>query len=171
MNRVFIGIGSNIQDRSYYLKGAVTGLQQHKLRLHNYSSIYETDPVGYKEQDPFLNMVLEVYTNHSPKEMLSIVQDVERSYGRNREIKWGPRTLDLDILLYNQENIETEDLIVPHPRMHERGFVIVPLCEMDETLIIKGQKVLDIYNDLIDREGVRLWKRRSGEDVFGLFES
>jgi 2-amino-4-hydroxy-6-hydroxymethyldihydropteridine diphosphokinase len=171
MNRVFLGIGSNIQDRLYYLKGAILELQQHKLKIYNYSSIYVTDPVGYAAQDPFLNMVVEVYTNHTPEEMLSIVQDVEQSFGRNREIKWGPRTLDLDILLYNQENIETEDLIVPHPRMHERGFVIVPLCEMDEALIVNGRKVIDIYHELTDREGVQLWKRRSGEDVFGLFES
>ncbi|MBM7663450.1 2-amino-4-hydroxy-6-hydroxymethyldihydropteridine diphosphokinase [Bacillus mesophilus] len=171
MNRVFIALGSNIEDRTTYLKAGISAIQEHDIKLISYSSIYETDPVGYLEQESFLNMVIEVYTKKSPLQLLSSLQGVESQLGRNREIKWGPRTLDLDILLYNQENIETEDLIVPHPRMDERAFVIVPLIEIDQQLVIRDKSILNIYEELSDREGVRLWKRRNGEDVFELFES
>lgn len=84
------------------------------------SSIYETDPVGYTDQDLFLNMAAAVKTSLSPFELLDLTQRIEKELGRKRDIRWGPRTADLDILLYNRENIETEQLIVPHPRMHER---------------------------------------------------
>ncbi|WP_246946060.1 2-amino-4-hydroxy-6-hydroxymethyldihydropteridine diphosphokinase [Bacillus pinisoli] len=171
MNRVFIGLGSNIGDRLHYMKSAIQELQQYNMTIKGYSSLYETEPVGYIEQDSFLNMVIEVYTNDQPKELLNILQKVERDFGRNREIKWGPRTLDLDILLYNQENIEAEELIVPHPRMEERAFVIVPLFEIDQDLSIRDKHITTIYEELTDREGVRVWKRRSGEDVYELFEN
>jgi 2-amino-4-hydroxy-6-hydroxymethyldihydropteridine diphosphokinase len=169
-NRVFIGLGSNINDRVFYLKSAIEALVKFEnIELINFSSIYETDPVGFTEQDPFLNMVVEINTNLRAQEALQIIQTIERDFGRKREIKWGPRTLDLDILLYNQENIETEELTVPHPRMGERGFVIIPLMEIDDNLVIQGYKIIDIYNGLKDRDGVQKWKQKSGEDVFELF--
>jgi 2-amino-4-hydroxy-6-hydroxymethyldihydropteridine diphosphokinase len=171
MNRIFIGLGSNLADRSYYLKAGIIALLEQDIKLVNFSSIYETDPIGYINQEPFLNMVLEVYTSLAPLELLYFLQEVEYNYGRNREIKWGPRTLDLDILLYNQENIETDALIVPHPRMTERAFVIVPLLEIDQSLDIYDRTIINIYEELTDREGVRVWKQRNGEDVFELFES
>ncbi|WP_456277116.1 2-amino-4-hydroxy-6-hydroxymethyldihydropteridine diphosphokinase [Bacillus sp. AK128] len=171
MNRVFIGLGSNIKDRSYYLRSGITALLEHDIELIKYSSIFETDPVGFVEQDSFLNMVIEVYTNKTAHQLLSILQKIEQGCGRNREIKWGPRTLDLDILLFNQENIEADDLSIPHPRMTERAFVIVPLYEINPRLTISDRNIKHIYEELTDREGVRVWKRRNGEDVFGLFES
>jgi 2-amino-4-hydroxy-6-hydroxymethyldihydropteridine diphosphokinase len=169
-HRVFIGLGSNIQDRTTYLKGALESLMKvRNIEIVNFSSIYETDPVGFTEQDPFLNMVVEITTNQSPLETLQITQDIEKSFGRKREIKWGPRTLDLDILLFNQENIETEELTVPHPRMCDRAFVIIPLMEIDNELVIQGYNIIDIYTGIKDRDGVQTWKQKSGEDVFGLF--
>jgi 2-amino-4-hydroxy-6-hydroxymethyldihydropteridine diphosphokinase len=170
INRVYIGIGSNIQDRTGYLKGAMELLgESNWIEVINYSSIYETDPVGFTEQDPFLNMIVEITTSLSAPEVLEIIQGIEKSAGRKREIKWGPRTLDLDILLFNQQNIETEELIVPHPRMCDRAFVIIPLMELNKGLMIQGKSIIEIYNGLKDRDGVQVWKQKSGEDVFELF--
>ncbi|MBM6616077.1 2-amino-4-hydroxy-6-hydroxymethyldihydropteridine diphosphokinase [Bacillus suaedaesalsae] len=169
-NRAFIGLGSNIQDRLGFLRIAIQTLSEHpEIQVVNYSSIYDTDPVGYTDQDSFLNMVVEINTNLPPDELLKTILEVERQLGRKRELKWGPRTLDLDILMYNQENIEDEELIVPHPRMSERAFVMIPLMEIDPELSIKGVMIGHIVNELKDREGVQIWKQKSGEDVFELF--
>ncbi|MEH7180028.1 2-amino-4-hydroxy-6-hydroxymethyldihydropteridine diphosphokinase [Neobacillus vireti] len=168
-NTAFIGLGSNIGNRYDYLSKAVKQLANHpKINLVNYSSIYETDPVGYEEQDLFLNMVLEVETSLNAHELLDYCLKVELELGRKREIVWGPRTIDLDILLYNQENIETEKLIVPHPRMLERDFVMIPLSEIKPDLIIPNiERPLTAWiNELPNKEGVRIWKRKNGEDVF-----
>ncbi len=136
-NTAFIALGSNIGNRYDYLTKAIEILANHsKIQLVNYSSIYETDPVGYEDQDLFLNMVIEIITSFSSHELLDYCLKVELELGRKREIVWGPRTIDLDILLYNQENIETEKLIVPHPRMLEREFVMIPLSEINPDLII-----------------------------------
>jgi len=138
------------------------------IQLVNLSSIYETDPVGYEDQDLFLNMVIKVQTSLDAMELLDICLKIELDLGRKREIMWGPRTIDLDILTFNQENIESEKLNVPHPRMLERAFVLIPLVEIDENLRLPGvDKPLNILlNELPEREGVRLWKRKNGEDVF-----
>nr|WP_275940747.1 2-amino-4-hydroxy-6-hydroxymethyldihydropteridine diphosphokinase [Neobacillus terrae] len=161
-------MGSNMGDRFCYLKMAVQSLKYNpKIKLVNCSSIYETDPVGYEDQDLFLNMAVEVKTVLTAQELLEVCLAVELELGRKREIKWGPRTIDLDILLYNQENIETETLIIPHPRMQERAFVMVPLFEIAEnasTLPFSLEKIPE-------SEGVRIWKRKNGEDVFELTES
>ena len=168
-NTAFIAIGSNIGDRLRYLKDGIKQLNAHdKIKVVNASSVYETDPVGFTDQDAFLNMVIQVKTALGPYELLDELLLIEEKLGRKREIKWGPRTLDLDILLYNQENIESEKLIVPHPRMHERAFVLVPLLEIDSHIKLPGMVPQDYYPD---REGVRIWKRKNGEDVFALFGS
>jgi 2-amino-4-hydroxy-6-hydroxymethyldihydropteridine diphosphokinase len=152
-------------DRYSFLKMAVRSLKDNsQLKLVNYSSIYETDPVGYEDQDLFLNMAVEVKTVMTAQELLDVCLAIENELGRKREIRWGPRTIDLDILLYNQENIETETLIIPHPRMQGRAFVMVPLLEMTSTLPFSLEKTPE-------SEGVRIWKRKNGEDVFELTES
>lgn len=138
------------------------------IQLVNLSSIYETDPVGYEDQDLFLNMVIKVKTSLTAIGLLDICLKTENELGRKREIKWGPRTVDLDILTFNQENIESEKLIVPHPRMLERAFVLVPLVEIDQNLRLPGvdEPLNILLNELPDKEGVRIWKRKNGEDVF-----
>jgi 2-amino-4-hydroxy-6-hydroxymethyldihydropteridine diphosphokinase len=143
------------------------------IRLVNYSSIYETDPVGYEDQDLFLNMVIEIKTALPAIELLELCLKIELDLGRKREIRWGPRTIDLDILTFNQENIETEKLIVPHPRMAVRAFVMIPLLEINHDMRIPGvDKPLNLLlTELPDKEGVRVWKRKNGEDVFELIES
>jgi len=168
-NTAFIALGSNIGNRYDNLVNAINQLVSYPvIRLVNISSVYETDPVGYVDQDLFLNMVIKVQTSLSALELLDLCLKIEVELGRKREIKWGPRTIDLDILTFNQENIESEKLHVPHPRMLERAFVLVPLVEIDENLRLPGvDKPLNILLDeLPDKEGVRLWKRKNGEDVF-----
>ncbi len=161
-------------NRYNFIKEAVEQLDCHlKIEVTATSSIYETDPIGFTDQEPFLNMVIKVNTPLSPHELLLETQKIENNLGRKRGIRWGPRTLDLDILLFNNENIETEKLIIPHPRMHERSFVLVPLMEIDQHIKLPTTKMLIslILEGLPDREGVRIWKRKSGEDGLGRFES
>ncbi|MFJ8268458.1 2-amino-4-hydroxy-6-hydroxymethyldihydropteridine diphosphokinase [Peribacillus asahii] len=173
-NIAYLSIGSNIGNRLATFHEALRLLDSNKLvKVVDSSSLYETDPVGYTDQDCFLNAVIKVFTSLSPEELLQTCLNIETELGRKREIRWGPRTLDLDILLYNQENIETESLSVPHPRMQERAFVIVPLLELDPDIKLPNvnASLNDILNQIPDKEGVRLWKRKNGDDVFGLFES
>ena len=143
------------------------------IKLVSCSSLYETDPVGYTDQDCFLNAVFKVETDLKPEELLRICMQIEQELGRKRDIRWGPRTLDLDILLYNHENVETEILSIPHPRMHERAFVIIPLMELelDINLPKMNTSLSDLLDKIPDKEGVRLWKLKNGEGVFALFES
>ncbi|WP_062350127.1 2-amino-4-hydroxy-6-hydroxymethyldihydropteridine diphosphokinase [Bacillus kwashiorkori] len=172
-NKAYISLGSNIGDRAKYLKESIQKLQSYKgIFIANYSSIYETDPVDYENQSCFLNMVLELHTDFTAVQLLSTCLLIEKELGRERMIRFGPRTIDLDILLFNQENIKTEQLIIPHPRMSERMFVLIPLSEIKRDIIITGsyKKVEEIITEL-PSEGVRLWKQKNGGGVFELFES
>jgi 2-amino-4-hydroxy-6-hydroxymethyldihydropteridine diphosphokinase len=157
----------NLVDAIHLLKEEVD------ISLVKSSSIYETVPVGYTDQDDFLNMVISIRTTLTPYELLEVCLRIEKDLGRKREIKWGPRIIDLDILLYNQENIEAENLVVPHPRMHERAFVMAPLLEIDSSISIASQEksVKDYYKMNAEKEGIRIWKQKNGEDVFALFEN
>ncbi|MBO1582664.1 2-amino-4-hydroxy-6-hydroxymethyldihydropteridine diphosphokinase [Bacillus sp. XF8] len=169
-NVVYVALGSNIGDRYAYLLQAIELLNKNPhIRVEDVSSVYETDPVGYTDQNRFLNLVIKISTNLLPQELLKVTQKVEIDLGRKREIRWGPRTVDLDILLYNQENIEAENLIVPHPRMFERAFVIVPLLEINQD--IKQNISRSQVDEMKRREGVTVWKQKNGEDAFVLFGS
>ena len=136
MPKVYIGLGSNMGDKSGNILKALELLDQHKkIRFVKRSSLYETEPVGYEDQDWFVNAVAELETELSPQELLDALMKVEQNMGRKREIKWGPRNIDLDILLYDQQCLDEPDLIIPHPRMHERRFVLVPLVEIAPRLV------------------------------------
>jgi 2-amino-4-hydroxy-6-hydroxymethyldihydropteridine diphosphokinase len=170
----FISLGSNIGNRFILLEEALTDLQKrYPIEVVNVSSIYETDPVGYEDQDVFLNMVAQIRTSLTAEELLDACLEIEKELGRKRDIRWGPRTIDLDILLYNDENMITERLVIPHPRMHERSFVLIPLIEICPNLTLPETKqpLCELADQLSDREGVRIWKQRNGEDVFALFEN
>lgn len=159
-HHVYIALGSNIGDRQAHLHRAIGLLQEEdRIQVIQQSSIYETEPIGYTDQQSFLNMVIRIQTACSPSELLEITQAIEQRCGRTREIKWGPRTIDLDILLYDQENMEMENLIIPHPRMWERAFVIVPLMELEPELVNdEGKSIQEVYRHLDDRAGVKKWK-------------
>lgn len=173
-NIVYLSLGSNMGDRLSYLSQAIQLLQEHsQVQIVKKSSIYETDPIGYTDQDLFLNMVIKIETSLSAHELLSLLQRIENKLGRERLVRWGPRTLDLDILLYNQENIETEQLLIPHPRMYERSFVLIPLFEIEPNITLpnRADSLAAIIDQLKDKEGVRIWKQKNGEEEFALLES
>ncbi|OEG00320.1 2-amino-4-hydroxy-6-hydroxymethyldihydropteridine diphosphokinase [Vulcanibacillus modesticaldus] len=131
MIQVFLGLGSNIGDRYQNMKEAILTLNGHKsIELIKESSIYETEPFGLKEQPDFLNMVIEINTILSPEELLEYIHEIEHKLGRKREVHWGPRTIDIDILLYGDKIIRSQNLQVPHPYLSQRLFVLVPLSEI-----------------------------------------
>ncbi|WLP59777.1 2-amino-4-hydroxy-6-hydroxymethyldihydropteridine diphosphokinase [Bacillus pumilus] len=165
-NTAYIALGSNIGKKETYLKEAVKKLHKHPdVQVEQISSIYETTPVGYENQDDFLNMAVKISTSLRPNELLALTQKIEQELGRTREVRWGPRTADLDILLYNRENIETEQLVVPHPRMYERLFVLVPMSEICPEI---GEVQI---NAVTDQEGVSIWKKTCGVEEFVHTES
>lgn len=139
-NVVYLSLGSNIGDRYQNLQDSLELLEEHRaIQIRQSSSVYETLPVGYTDQPLFLNMVTEIGTLLTPEELLQVLQEIELKCGRIRDIRWGPRTIDLDILLYNSINMQKEHLIIPHPRMKERAFVLEPLAEIAPELIIPGE--------------------------------
>ncbi|MDM5231214.1 2-amino-4-hydroxy-6-hydroxymethyldihydropteridine diphosphokinase [Lysinibacillus pakistanensis] len=160
MNNVYLSIGTNMGERLENLQHAVELLKDNKgIEVVRISSVYETAAVGYTDQADFLNIAVHIKTALSSSEILTICQSVEQELGRVREFRWGPRIIDLDILLYNHENIETESLIVPHPRMYERAFVLVPLVEI--TPVPVGEQLQQAHHicqqlNYVD-EGVALW--------------
>lgn len=143
MARVFLGLGSNLGDRRANLRRALELLvERGALRLERTSSVYETEPVGPVKQEKFLNAVVSGETGLSPLDLLDACREVEDSIGRRRSVHWGPRTIDLDILLYDDETVDLEELRVPHPRLGERAFVLVPLAEIAPDLILpSGERV------------------------------
>jgi 2-amino-4-hydroxy-6-hydroxymethyldihydropteridine diphosphokinase len=129
--QAFLGLGSNVGDRLESLGRAVRRLARVPgIRVIRSSRVYETDPVGGPEQDDFLNAVIEIDTMLTPRDLLNACLEVEEGLGRQRGIRWGPRTIDVDVLSYGDEDVFEEGLEIPHPRMHERGFVLAPLLEL-----------------------------------------
>ena len=127
----YIGLGSNVGDREKNIEEAINLLEGTKeIKIRKVSSLYETEPRGYKEQNKFLNGALELETTLPPRQLLRVLQRIERELGRRRIIKWGPRTIDLDILLYGSLKIEERALKIPHPEMLRRDFVLTPLKEI-----------------------------------------
>ena len=144
----FLSLGSNMGERLVYLREALNSLERHPhLILDAVSSVYETDPVGLIEQPAFLNIVIRVKTSLDPYELLHVCQEIEDQFQREREIRWGPRTLDIDILMYDDLTLTTEELMLPHPRMHEREFVQIPLRELETGEIGVSAGVRPLYTN------------------------
>ncbi len=151
--KVFLGLGSNIGDRRKNLVNALNLLSKNgSICIEKVSSLYETAPVGFFEQDTFYNIAVLLETELNPFELLKVTSDIEKEMGRERLIHWGPRNIDIDILYYSEEKIETEDLIIPHPRIGERAFVLVPLFEVDNNLKFNGEK-LDFWLKKLENSG------------------
>src|ERR1700735_2766535 len=156
MAEALLGLGGNLGDVRTTLDGAVAALcDGHEVRLIARSSDYRTPPWGVTDQPPFINAVIGVTTNLEPHPLLSRMQDCERALGRDRtkERHWGPRTIDLDLLLYDDRIINDEILTLPHPRMLERAFVLVPLAEIAPDRVIGGVRARDALAS-IDAEGI-----------------
>jgi 2-amino-4-hydroxy-6-hydroxymethyldihydropteridine diphosphokinase len=131
--RAFLGLGSNLGDRRAYLRAAVERLPD----IVAVSPLYETDPVGGPPgQGAYLNGVVELWTSRTPRELLAAAQAAEAAAGRVRDERWGPRTLDVDVLLVGDDAVVEDDLVVPHPRMWGRGFVLVPLGDLAPELVL-----------------------------------
>jgi 2-amino-4-hydroxy-6-hydroxymethyldihydropteridine diphosphokinase/dihydroneopterin aldolase len=147
----YLGLGSNLGDKEAYLDYAVDQLNMDEyIRVNKVSTYIVTEPYGNVEQDDFLNGCLEIETLYSPEELLSVVNDIEAGAGRKRLIHWGPRTLDIDILLYDDLIMNTDKLIIPHAEMHKREFVLKPLAEIAPHLYHPAlhKTVKDMMDDL-----------------------
>jgi len=156
MRTAFLGLGSNVGDRSGHLAAAAVGLAADPaIKVVRGSGIYETKPMGREDQPDFLNQVLQIATTHEPPALLAACLAVERRLGRERHERWGPRTIDLDVLLYENFSCHDPDLVLPHPRMHERGFVLTPLAELAPDLMINGVPVRELA-DRVGLAGLRL---------------
>ena len=165
MIRVFLGLGSNLGDREKNIKEAVRLLRENgQVEIEKVSSLYETEPVGIKNQPAFLNGVLEIETNLSPRNLLDTLQAIERRLGRKKGRKWGPRLIDLDILLYGDLVMEEEDLKIPHPFLAERSFVLIPLAQIAPAIVHPLSKLT--ISDLRDRN--RKQKNIDTQNGFGI---
>jgi 2-amino-4-hydroxy-6-hydroxymethyldihydropteridine diphosphokinase len=147
----YIGLGTNLGDRELNLRRALERLEE--LGPVRASSIRETDPVGVTDQPKFLNAAAELATELPPRELLERLLEIERELGRDRatERRWGPRVIDLDLLLFGEEAIDEPGLTVPHPRLADRRFVLEPLCELNEDLALPdGTRVRDLLASQIE---------------------
>jgi 2-amino-4-hydroxy-6-hydroxymethyldihydropteridine diphosphokinase len=155
MNRVFIGVGSNLGDKIGNCRKALNEIAAF-AEIVKISSLYETEPVGNEEQPNFINCAAEIRTDLSPHELLTRLNQAENKLGRVREEKWGPRTIDLDIIFYNDLVMRDNNLIIPHPRAHLRRFVLEPICEIAPGFIHPelGVSVIELLKKLEDNKQV-----------------
>jgi 2-amino-4-hydroxy-6-hydroxymethyldihydropteridine diphosphokinase len=158
---VFICLGTNIGDRGQNLAQALQHLKAY-IAIEAASSVYETQPVGFDDQPWFLNMVVKGATALSPRGLLAGLWSIEQSMGRQRTIKQGPRIIDLDILFYSDKIINEEGLIIPHPEIQSRGFVLVPLNEIAPEFIHPGlaQNIRSLFADLRQDKQVHIWTQQ-----------
>ena len=153
MSQVFLGLGSNMCNRKEYLEKAIKTLENvSEITVIDMSSIYETEPFGNVNQSKFLNMVIKIETSLTPDKLLETTMAIEKDLDRVRTIRWGPRTIDIDILLYGSEVINTKDLIIPHAGLTEREFVLVPLLEIDPDIELPSGEPLKKFLKPTDGE-------------------
>ena len=145
MTRAYVGLGANLGEREATIRAALAMLPG----VVAVSTLRETEPVGVVDQPPFLNGAAALATELAPRELLDALLAVERELGRERRGRWGPRTIDLDLLLYGDETVDEPGLTVPHPRLHERRFALEPLLDLDPELVVPGRgRVEDLLAEL-----------------------
>ncbi len=127
---VYLGIGSNLGDKRDNCLSALERLSSKGVSISKRSGLYETPPWGVEDQPDFVNMAVEAETGMSPEELLGTLKEIEKEMGREVGIRWGPRLIDLDVLLYDDRIIQSKDLVIPHPLLHKRDFVLIPLAEI-----------------------------------------
>jgi len=158
-----VALGANIGDKVANVeraRGLLTTAGDGRVELIGSSRIYKTPPWGITDQDWFVNSCISVRTDLDPNTLLRRCLDVEEAMGRRRTEKWGPRLIDLDVLVYEDRQIETEDLMIPHPHITERAFVLVPLCDIAPKLVLKGRTV-DEWAGAVDATGIEAFVARS----------
>lgn len=152
----YLGLGGNVGDVAAAMRGALKAIDGHPdCKVTGVSRVYRTPPWGPVEQDWFLNACAEIETRLSAPDLLSVVLETEKTFGRVRTTRWGPRTLDIDILLYGITPVSLENLTIPHPRMIERAFVMVPLADIAPNVMLKGRSVHDHAAAFVD-EGLEV---------------
>lgn len=173
-SEAYIALGANLGDREGNLMEALERLDDTSgIQVLRVSSLYETEPVGYVDQPMFLNMAAVVSTSLSPHALLAEMQRIEKELGRVRHIHWGPRTVDLDLLWMEGRRLDTPELVLPHPRMQERSFVLRPLSDIvfeDEPSGLY-RAVQTALAKLEGKEGIQLWKTSSWRSVSALSEN
>lgn len=160
MSTAYLGLGGNLGDREATLAAAIDELRATAgVHVTRVSSLYETPPWGPVPQGPYLNACVAIETTFSARALLDLCLTIEKHHGRERLVRWGPRTLDIDLLLYGEATIDEPGLIVPHPRMAERAFVLVPLAEIAPDLVIGGIAIATLLARLpaAERQDVRRW--------------
>ncbi len=153
----YLGLGANLGDRKKQLDQAIERLNHTKgIHVQQLSSLYETAPIGYVDQPPFYNQVIKIQTFLMPDDLLENMLHIEQELHRVRQFRWGPRTIDIDLLLYENCIIKQENLTVPHPRMTERAFVLIPLLEIAGDLLVPGtdKKISQWVAELPERQDV-----------------
>ncbi len=165
---VYLGFGSNLGEKRENCYNALLYLKRSpEIFLRRLSSLYKTDPVGFKEQDWFLNGVVELETSLTPGRLFRLLKDIEKRVGRYPTFPMGPRVIDLDILLYGSRIVKDGGLEIPHPRMHERGFVLYPLVEIAPGAFhpVLKKTARELLDSLKDREGVEFWGSFTREEL------
>jgi len=162
MERVYLSLGSNIGDRSANIARAIAALGERGVSVTRESSLYETEPVEFREQDWFLNSVIEGETELEPEELMKELLAIERSLGRERRVPKGPRVIDIDVLFYGDRVIHEPGIDVPHARLSQRRFVLVPFAEIAPGVRhpVSGKTIAELLAETPDRSEVRRWKAR-----------
>ena len=155
---VYLGLGSNVGNRQENLERAL-GFLSERLRVVKVSSIYDTEPLGNVNQPRFLNLVCQVYTTLVPTALLALAKGIESKLGRTGKSN-APRPIDIDILFYGDQVMKTPELVIPHPRLAERAFVLVPLAEIAPDLIhpVSGKTIRELLNGVTEKQGVLKWE-------------
>ena len=161
MVKVYLGLGSNLGNKLENIKKAIKYIKK-DLKITKISPVYKTEPVGCKNQDWFLNCAAEIWTKLTPPELFKFLQSVETKLKRKKTFKNGPRTIDIDVLFYGSNIIKTKKLIVPHPRMHIRLFVLEPLSKINPNFVHPklGKTVAELKNNLKNKNGVELYNKK-----------
>ena len=159
MNGIYLSLGSNIGDRAHNLASAIGALPAHGARVLRQSSLYETEPVELRQQEWFLNGVVQVETGLTPQELMQALLDIERSMGRLRVTPKGPRVMDMDILLFGPAILHEAELKIPHPRMAERRFVLTPFAEIAPNTMhpVLKKTIAELLAETPDKSQVRLF--------------
>ena len=162
MVRIYLGLGSNLGNKPANLKRAIIHLKK-IIKVRKISAFYKTEPVGYKNQGWFLNCAVEAETGIKPLDLLKLLKSIEKKLKRVKTIKYGPRTIDIDILFYGDKIIKSKKLIVPHPGMHKRLFVIEPLSSINPNFVhpIIKKTIKELKNNLQHKNGVELYMPKS----------